>query len=88
VTWKIEFERSAAREFKKLAPEAQSRIRHYLTHRVLSQEHPRKLGKPLKARLHQLWRYRVGNYRIVCQIQDADLIILVVRVADRAKVYE
>ena len=46
MTWSIEFERSAAREFRKLAPEAQRRIRHYLTARVLAQEHPRKLGKP------------------------------------------
>ena len=88
MTWSIEFERSAAREFRKLAPEAQRRIRHYLTARVLAQEHPRKLGKPLKGRLHQLWRYRVGNHRIVCRIQDAQLIILIVRIADRAKVYE
>ena len=88
MTWSIEFERSAAREFRKLAPEAQRRIRHYLTARVLSQEHPRKLGKPLKGRLHQLWRYRVGNHRIVCRIHDAQLIILIVRIAVRAKVYE
>ena len=88
MTWSIEFERSAAREFRKLAPEAQRRIRHYLTARVLAQEHPCKLGKSLKGRLHQLWRYRVGNHRIVCRIQDAELIILIVRVADRAKVYE
>ena len=46
MTWSIEFERSAAREFRKLAPEAQRRIRHYLTARVLAQEHPRNLGKP------------------------------------------
>ena len=88
MTWKIEFERSAAREFRKLSPDAQRRIRHYLIHRVLSQEHPRRLGKPLKGRLHQLWRYRVGNHRIVCRIQHAELIILIVPVADRAKVYE
>ena len=88
MTWSIEFERSAAREFRKLDARAQRRIRHYLTDRVLSQEHPRKLGKPLKGRLHQLWRYRVGNHRIVCRIQDAELIILIVRVAGRAKVYE
>ena len=88
MTWSIEFERSAAREFRKLEPEAQRRIRHYLTDRVLSREHPRKLGKPLKGHLHQLWRYRVGNHRIVCRIQDAQLIILIVRIADRAKVYD
>jgi len=88
VTWKIEFERAAAREFKKLAPEAQYLIRHFLTDRLLIQEHPRKLGKSLKGRLHQLWRYRVGNHRIVCQIQDSELIILIVRVADRARIYE
>lgn len=73
MTWKIEFERSAAREFRKLAPEAQSRIRRYLTHRVLSQDHPRKLGKPLKGnrsgqhsiRINDQWRicfvWRDGN---------------------------
>jgi mRNA interferase RelE/StbE len=46
-----------------------------------------KLGKPLKSKFKGLWHYRAGDYRIVCEIQDQDLIVLIVRVASRKDIY-
>lgn len=63
-----------------------TKIKVYLE-KVEALDNPRTLGKPLKSRFKGLWRYRVGNYRIVCEIQDQDLIVLVVRVANRKEIY-
>ena len=56
------------------------KVLDYLKERVASQENPRVFGKELKGNLAGLWRYRVGNYRIICEIQDEKLVVLVVRV--------
>ncbi len=87
VNWTIEFERSAAREFGKLDSKAQRRIRDYFQQRVLPAEHPRMLGKPLRGKQSDLWRYRIGSYRVVAEIQDQHLVILVVRVGHRGAIY-
>jgi mRNA interferase RelE/StbE len=48
---------------------------------------PRMLGRALRGELSEYWRYRVGDYRLVCEIQDDVLTVLVVRIAHRSKVY-
>ncbi|PRY69212.1 type II toxin-antitoxin system RelE family toxin [Halomonas ventosae] len=88
MTWKVEYLASAARSFKKIDPQQRRRIRAYLEERVVALDHPRQLGKPLRGELTQFWRYRVGDYRIICQIQDDRLVVLVVRAAHRKDVYE
>ncbi len=88
MTWKVEYLASAARNFRKIDPQHRRRIRAYLEERVVSLEHPRQLGKALKGELNEFWRYRVGDYRVICQIQDDRLVVLVVRAAHRKDVYE
>lgn len=88
MTWKVEYLASAAKSFRKLDPQQRRRIRVYLEERVVSLNDPRQLGKPLRGELTQFWRYRVGDYRVICQIQDDRLVVLVVRVAHRKNVYE
>ena len=87
VSWAIEFERSAAREFRRLDPEVQRRIRDFFQQRVLPADHPRVSGKPLRGKQSNLWRYRVGSWRIIAEIQDHRLVMLIVRVSHRGKVY-
>ncbi|WP_163578161.1 type II toxin-antitoxin system RelE family toxin [Halomonas faecis] len=87
MTWSIEYLASARKSFRKLDPQQRRRIRAYLEERVLSLPDPRQLGKPLKGELAQLWRYRVGDYRIICQLNDDRLVVLVVRAAHRKNVY-
>jgi mRNA interferase RelE/StbE len=87
VTWKVEYLASAAKSFRKIDPQQRRRIRAFLEERVMDLDHPRQLGKPLKGELTELWRYRVGDCRVICQIQDDRLVALVVRVAHRKDVY-
>jgi mRNA interferase RelE/StbE len=75
----------AAKEINKLDKQTAIRIADFLEE--LEKIDPRSKGKMLKGKLKYLWRYRVGDYRILSEIQDEILIILVVRVAHRAKIY-
>lgn len=84
--WVSEFSQSAAREFARLDFAAQKRITRYIETRLLGGD-PRRFGKPLRADLHGLWRWRVGDYRLIGQINDGVLLILIVRVAHRSTVY-
>ena len=83
MAWGIEFEARAEKELAKLdRPEAR-RILHFLRERVRPLEDPRILAKPLKGNLSDLWSYRVGDYRLLCEIQDDVLVVLVVRIGHR-----
>jgi len=87
VTWRIEYAQSVQKSVKKLDSGVRQRIREYLEHRVAQLDNPRQLGKPLKGEHTELWRYRVGDYRIICDIRDATLVVLVVRIGHRRTVY-
>lgn len=88
MSWTIEFERAAAREFRKLESQARRRIRGFLEQRILTGENPRAAGKPLRGKHSGLWRYRVGPFRVIVDIQDDRMTILVVRVAHRRDSYD
>ncbi|ERS91125.1 MULTISPECIES: type II toxin-antitoxin system RelE family toxin [unclassified Halomonas] len=88
MSWRIEYLASAAKGFRKIDPQQRQRIRAFLEQRVVALEDPRQLGKPLKGELTELWRYRVGDYRVICQIQDDRLVVLVVRAAHRKDIYD
>ncbi len=87
MNWVYKFDERALKELKKLGPQAQVEIIAYLDERVAGEGDPRRFGKGLKADLAGLWRYRVGDYRILCQIRDAELYVLVVAVGHRRDVY-
>ena len=83
--WRIELARSAAKQLAKLGTAESRRIVEFLKARA--SEDPRQVGKALSGPLGDLWRYRVGDYRIICEIQDAALVVLVVRVGHRRELY-
>jgi mRNA interferase RelE/StbE len=87
VNWVYRFDVRALKDLKKLGRQAQEQIIGYLDERVVGSGDPRRLGKALKAELAGLWRYRVGDYRILCQIQDRELIVLVIAVGHRKDIY-
>jgi mRNA interferase RelE/StbE len=87
LAWKIEFDRDAVKDLKKISKPDQKRIIEYLKKRISPLKSPKILGKPLKGEFMGLWRYRVGDYRIICKIEDHDLIILVVIIGHRKNVY-
>ena len=88
MSWVYRFDGRALKELKKLGHSAQRDIIAYLDQRVASNADPRRFGPGLKADLAGLWRYRVGDYRILCQIKDQELLVLVVAVGHRKDVYE
>ena len=88
VVWRVEFQDSAARELQKLGYEARGLILAYLRRRIATAESPRRFGHALTGDLKGLWRYRVGDYRIVASIEDDRLVVLVVTVGHRREVYD
>jgi mRNA interferase RelE/StbE len=88
VPWAYSFDERALRELQKLDRQAQKEIIAYLEKRIATKEDPRRFGKPLRAQHVGLWRYRVGDYRILCQIKNDVLLVLVVSVGHRKNVYD
>jgi len=88
VNWAYRFDARALKEIKKLGQTAQREILAYLDERIAGSDDPRRFGKALKATLSGLWRYRVGDYRIICQINDGELIVVVVTVGHRKDIYD
>jgi mRNA interferase RelE/StbE len=88
LVWLINLSDEAEAQLGKLDRPVAKRIARYLKERVVTAEDPRDLGKALQGRLRQYWAYRVGDYRIICDIQDSVLTILVVEVGNRKDVYK
>ncbi|GGD73546.1 type II toxin-antitoxin system RelE family toxin [Lacimicrobium alkaliphilum] len=86
--WKIEWDERAVKELKKLDKQAQKDIIQYLKTRIATEESPRRFGKALIGDKAGLWRYRVKDYRIICNIEDDNLVVLVVRTSHRKNVYD
>lgn len=85
---RIEFDPGALDDLKKLDRAIQQRLLGFLRHRVAALDDPRSIGEALSgARLGNYWKYRVGDWRIVCQIEDQRLIVRVLRVGNRREVY-
>ncbi|MDF5723895.1 MAG: type II toxin-antitoxin system RelE/ParE family toxin [Rhizonema sp. PD37] len=85
--WTIEWDDAAGKDLRKLDYTAQDQILSYLENRIATEEDPRRFGEGLSADKVGLWRYRVGNYRIICRIEDQKLVVLVIRVGYRRNVY-
>ncbi|MEO0013790.1 MAG: hypothetical protein RLZZ535_2179 [Cyanobacteriota bacterium] len=85
--WKIEWDSKALKEAQKLDKNARKKIVEYLENRVLVSQDPYQFGKPLKGDKSGIWRYRVGDYRILCQIENKALIVLVIAVGHRKNIY-
>lgn len=88
MNWTYRFDEQALKELRKLGRPAQHDILAWLDARVVGVADPRRFGKNLKGELAGLWRYRVGDYRILCQIRDDQLVVLVVAVGHRKNINE
>lgn len=86
MAWTIELDDGARRAFRKIAREQADRITRYLEE-LTTLDDPRQRGKALTGSLKGLWRYRVGDYRIVVHISDERLVVLVLTLAHRREVY-
>ena len=88
MAWQIEFDPSAAKELAKLDKPTARRIVQFLRERVAPLTDPRSLGEVLRGdELGGFWKYRLGDYRVVAEIIDRRVVIIVVRVGHRREVY-
>lgn len=87
MAWIVEITRTAEKQIKKFDHKAQQSIITFLRERVQPSTNPRQWGKPLHGDQGGLWRYRVGDYRLICDIQDEKITVLVLRVGHRKDIY-
>lgn len=86
--WTIEFTDAALKQLSRLDKPVARRIVDFMEQRVGMLEDPRSLGESLKGpRLGDFWKYRVGDWRIVCDIRDKHVVVQVVRIGNRREVY-
>lgn len=84
---KISFSDKAEKQFLKLDKPIQKQIQTFIL-KLKDLENPRSRGKALVGNLLGFWRYRVGDYRLLCKIVDEELLIVVVEVGHRKEVYD
>jgi len=86
--WTIEFDPAAQRELDKLDEPIARRVSRFLYERVAQLDDPRRIGERLQGTLSELWRYRVGDYRILCSLEHQHLVVLVLRIGHRREIYK
>ncbi|MEJ2492630.1 MAG: type II toxin-antitoxin system RelE/ParE family toxin [Desulfuromonadales bacterium] len=87
MAWTIEYTRTAVTQLRKLDKQIARRIVDYLEQNVGSLEDPTSRGRALSGPLGDLWRYRVGDYRVICEIRNDVMHILVVKIGHRRAIY-
>ena len=87
MAWTVEFGAYAEKQLLKLDRSVQERLLDWLADRIEGCKNPRHFGEPLRGDLVGLWRYRVGDYRILCDVQDDRLVVLVLTVGHRREIY-
>lgn len=87
MAWTVDYTDTARTQLRKLDKQTARRVVDYMDERVAAAADPRRTGKALTGPLGGLWRYRVGDCRVICDIQDGALRVLVVQVGNRREVY-
>ncbi|MEY1549442.1 type II toxin-antitoxin system RelE/ParE family toxin [Providencia manganoxydans] len=88
MAWTINYSERALKSLRKMDKKNVRRIIDFMDLRIAALDDPRQSGKPLKGELGEFWRYRVGNYRILCEIRDDELIILAATIGHRKEIYD
>jgi mRNA interferase RelE/StbE len=84
----VELAESVERELRKIDTQQRRRILKFLTQPVAKLDNPRSIGQALRgSELGEFWKYRVGDYRLICRIEDERLIVLVLRIGHRRDIY-
>lgn len=87
MAWKIELDVRAAKELSQLDNQQSKRILRFLRDRVAALDNPRAIGECLRGELGEFWKYRVGDYRLICKIQDHIVTVVVIKIGHRREVY-
>jgi len=86
MAWTIEFTDTASKTLGKLDKPVAKRIVKFLRERVIKD--PKAIGEALQGNLAPMWRYRVGDYRIICDISEESVKVIVVKIGHRKEVYK
>jgi mRNA interferase RelE/StbE len=88
MAYSVELSEGVDRELDKLDAQHRQRILKFLNERVAKLDNPRSVGQALRgSRLGEFWKYRVGDYRLICRIEDDRLLVLVLRLGHRREIY-
>jgi mRNA interferase RelE/StbE len=88
MAWKVEFTQAAGRDLDQLDPSVARRVLKFMVGRVAQLDDPRSIGEALRGpRWGDCSKYRVGDYRLICALEDARVLILVLRIGNRREVY-
>lgn len=88
MAWTVELDPAVEKELYKLDPQQAKRILKFLFERIAHLDDPRSIGEALHgSKFGTLWKYRVGDYRLISSIEDNVSRILVVKIGDRKEVY-
>ncbi|WP_300720720.1 type II toxin-antitoxin system RelE/ParE family toxin [uncultured Brachyspira sp.] len=88
MNYSIEVSERFEKEFKKLDKYTQKMIKAWIEKNLSNTENPRVFGKGLSADKAGLWRYRIGDYRLICEIIDKKLVILALTIGHRKEIYK
>ncbi len=86
--WNVEFIEGAKKQLRQIDRHWQSKILDYLEDEIATLDNPRDKGKALIGDKRGLWRYRVGDYRVICKIYDETLVIAEIMIGHRREIYE
>ena len=87
MAWTVEVSVFAEKQLRKLDKPIQRRLIDWLEDRIDGCKNPRHFGEPLRGEMAGLWRYRIGDYRVICEIQDQQLVVLALAVGHRREIY-
>jgi mRNA interferase RelE/StbE len=88
MVYKLIYSKYAEKCLEKIPKNTLARITGWLDRNIEGKDNPRRYGKPLKGNLKGFWRYRIGDYRIICDIKDKELIVLALNIDTRDDVYK
>lgn len=88
MAWKVELDPATERDLDRLDPQVARRILEFLNERVARLDNPRSIGSALQGpKFGEFWKYRVGDWRVICKIEDEYLTVLVLRIRHRNTAY-
>ncbi|MEN9597687.1 MAG: hypothetical protein RL236_2121 [Pseudomonadota bacterium] len=88
MNWSVQIKEKAVKSLAKINRKDAEAIWYFLESELPTMENPRQKGKALVGEFRGMWRYRIGDYRIICEIQDQKVIVMVIEVEHRSKVYK
>jgi mRNA interferase RelE/StbE len=87
MAWEVELSATARKQLKQLDKPVSNRILEFISERLTKLQDPRQVGARLQGTLSDYWKYRVGDYRLICSLEDDRLVVMVLRVGHRKEIY-